>query len=59
MVVDAVAAANSKRNYAKALDHLFSFAAGRPLSWELLLAWRASMEKQSPSTVNRRRSIER
>ena len=59
MVVDAVAASNSKRNYAKALDHLFAFAAGRPLSRELLLAWRASMEKQSPSTVNLRLSAMR
>ena len=58
-VVDSVAAANSKRNYAKALDHLFAFAAGRPLSRELLLEWRASMEKQSPSTVNIRLSAMR
>ena len=32
MVVDAVTADNSKRNYAKALDHLIAFAAGRPLT---------------------------
>jgi integrase len=59
MVIDGVAAANSKRNYAQALDHLFSFAAGRPLSRELLLAWRAAMERQSPSTVNIRLSAMR
>lgn len=59
MVVDAVTADNSKRNYAKALDHLFAFAAGRPLSRELLLEWRASMEKLSPSTVNIRLSAMR
>ena len=58
-VVDLVAAANSKRNYTKALDHLFTFAAGRPLSRELLLEWRASMEKQAPSTVNIRLSAMR
>jgi len=59
MVIDGVAAANSKRNYAQALDHLFGFAAGRPLSRELLLAWRAAMERQSPSTVNIRLSAMR
>ncbi len=59
MVVDSMTAANSKRNYSKALDHLFAFAQGRPLSRELLLAWRASMEKQSPSTVNIRLSAMR
>ena len=59
MVVDAVTADNSKRNYAKALDHLFTFAAGRPLTRELLLEWRASMEKLSPSTVNIRLSAMR
>lgn len=58
-VVDSLAAANSKRNYGQALDHLFTFAAGRPLSRELLLAWRASMEQQSPSTVNVRLSAMR
>ena len=52
-------AENSKRNYAKALDHLFAFAGGRPLSRELMLEWRASMEKQSPSTVNLRLSAMR
>jgi integrase len=59
MVVDSLAAPNSKRNYSKALDHLFAFAQGRPLSRELLLAWRASMDKQSPSTVNIRLSAMR
>jgi len=59
MAVNAVTAENSKRNYAKALDHLFAFAAGQPLNRELLLAWRASMENQSPSTVNIRLSAMR
>jgi integrase len=58
-VLDSVVAANSKRNHAKALDHLFAFAANRPLSRELMLEWRASMEKQSPSTVNVRLSAMR
>lgn len=56
MVVNAVTAENSKRSYAKALDHLFAFAAGRPFARELLLEWRASMEKQAPSTTNIRLS---
>ncbi len=32
MVVDSLAAANSKRNYANALEALFAFSAGRPLT---------------------------
>ena len=59
MVINGVAAANSKRNYAQALDHLFAFAAGRPINRELLLEWRAAMESQSPSTVNIRLSAMR
>jgi integrase len=59
MVLDSVVAENSKRNYAKALDHLFAFAAGQAFTRELMLAWRASMEKQSPSTINIRLSAMR
>jgi integrase len=59
MVLDSVVADNSKRNYARALDHLFAFAAGRAVTRELMLAWRASMENQSPSTVNIRLSAMR
>ena len=59
MVINGVTAANSKRNYAQALDHLFAFAAGRPINRELLLGWRAAMESQSPSTVNIRLSAMR
>jgi integrase len=59
IVIDGVAAANSKRNYSQALDHLFAFAAGQPINRELLLAWRAAMESQSPSTVNIRLSAMR
>ena len=44
MVLDAVASPHSKRNYAKALDDLFAFCASRPLSRELLLEWRSTME---------------
>jgi integrase len=59
MVLDAVTAANSKRNYAKALDDLFVFAAGRPLTRALLMEWRTSMDQLSPSTVNVRLSAMR
>jgi len=59
IVLNAVTAGNSKRNYGKALDHLFAFAAGRPLTGELLLDWRASMEKLSAATINIRLSAMR
>jgi hypothetical protein len=48
MVLDAVPSPHSKRNYAKALDDLFGFCASRPLSRELLLEWRSTMESLSP-----------
>ncbi|MEG9437792.1 site-specific integrase [Edaphobacter sp. HDX4] len=51
-VLDSVSSSHSRRNYAKALDELFRFSASRPLSRELLLEWRASMESLSPSTIN-------
>jgi hypothetical protein len=56
MVLDAVSSPHSKRNYAKALDHLFQFCASRPLSRSLLMEWRAAMESLSPSTINVRLS---
>ena len=59
MVLDSVVSANSKRNYAQALDALFLFSAGRPLTRALLMEWRATMEKQAPSTVNVRLSAVR
>ena len=37
MVLDTVPSPNSRRNYAKALDDLFAFAGGRPLTRELLM----------------------
>jgi site-specific recombinase XerC len=52
MVLDSVVSEHSKRNYAKALDDLFLFAASRPLTRALLMEWRAAMDKLSPSTVN-------
>jgi site-specific recombinase XerD len=59
MVLDAVPSPHSKRNYAKALDDLFGFCASRPLSRELLLEWRSTMESLSPSTINVRLSAVR
>src|SRR5271167_1517071 len=59
MVLDAVTSPHSRRNYAKALDDLFAFAAGRPLTRALLLEWRASMDGLAPSTVNVRLSAVR
>src|SRR5258708_2501766 len=58
-VLDAVVSPHSKRNYARALDDLFSFCASRPLSRSLLIAWRSGMESLSPSTINVRLSAVR
>ena len=52
MVLDSVTSPHSRRNYAKALDLLFAFAAGRPLTRALLLEYRNSMDNLAPSTVN-------
>jgi integrase len=59
MVLDSVPSLHSKRNYAKALDDLFTFCASRPLSRSLLMEWRAGMESLSPSTINVRLSAVR
>ncbi len=59
MVLNSVVSEHSKRNYAKALDDLFLFAASRPLTRALLLEWRASMKNLSPSTINVRLSAMR
>jgi len=59
MVLNSVVSEHSKRNYAKALDDLFLFAASRPLTRALLMEWRAAMDKLSPSTVNVRLSAMR
>jgi integrase len=56
MVLDSVQAIHSKRNYAKALDDLFAFCASRPLSRALLMEYRTTMERLSPSTINVRMS---
>ncbi len=59
MVLGSVVAEHSKRNYAKALDDLFLFAASRPLTRALLMEGRAAMDKLSPSTVTVRLSAMR
>jgi integrase len=59
MVLNSVVSEHSKRNYAKALDDLFLFAASRPLTRALLMEWRAAMNKLSLSTVNVRLSAMR
>ena len=59
MVLNSVVSEHSKRNYAKALDDLFLFAASRPLTRALLMEWRAAMNKLSPSTINVRLSAMR
>ena len=59
MVLDSVSSIHSRRNYGKALDDLFAFAVGRPLTRALLLEYRATMDGLSPSTVNVRLSAVR
>ena len=59
MVLDTLPSPNSRRNYAKALDDLFVYSAGRPLTRELLMAYRASIESLSASTINVRLSAVR
>lgn len=63
MVLNSVASAHSKRNYAKALDEVFTLCANRSqgLSRALLMEYRAAMveKKLSASTVNVRLSAVR
>ena len=63
MVLNSVASEHSKRNYAKALDEVFTLCANRSqgLSRALLMEYRASMleKKLSASTVNVRLSAVR
>ena len=59
MVLEAVVSPHTRRNYGKALDDLFTLAAGRPLRRALLMEYRAAMEGLSPSTINVRLSAVR
>ena len=52
MVLTSVAAKNTRRSYARALNDLFGFAAGRPLTRALLQEWKASMDALAASSVN-------
>ena len=56
MVLDSVVSPHSKRNYGRALDGLFVFAASRPLTRAVLMEYRASLSDLSPSTINVRLS---
>jgi hypothetical protein len=58
MTLDTVRSAHSRR-LRKALDDLFAFVAGRPLTRSLLMEWRTSMDALSPATVNVRLSAAR
>jgi site-specific recombinase XerC len=63
MVLNSVASGHSKRNYAKALDEVFTLCANRSqgLSRALFMEYRAAMleKKLSASTVNVRLSAVR
>ncbi len=56
MVLQSVPSKHSKRNYAKALDEIFTLCANRlqPISRALLMGYRSSMIEKglSPSTIN-------
>jgi integrase len=52
IVLNSVTARNTRRNYSKALEDLFTFANGRPLTPALLQEWKASMDGLAASTVN-------
>jgi len=56
LVLDTVPSPHSRRNYAKALDDLFAFSAGRPLTRALLMEYRTSIDHLSASTINVRLS---
>jgi len=56
MVLDAVTSPSTRHSYGRALDNLFGFSAGRPLTRALLQEWKASMGGLSASTVNVRLS---
>jgi len=57
--LNSVTSPSTRHNYAKALDDLFRFSAGRTLTRELLQEWKASMDSLAPSTVNVRLSAAR
>ena len=52
MGLNSVMAVNTRRSYARALENLFGFASGRPLTRALLQKWKASMDALAALTVN-------
>jgi len=59
LVLDSVTSPHTRRNYRKAIDDLFRFSAGQPLTRALLQEWKASMDGLAASTVNVRLSAVR
>jgi integrase len=59
LVLDSVTARTSKLAYGHALNHLFGFSAGRPLTRAFLQEWKAGMEDLAPSSINVRLSAVR
>jgi integrase len=55
LVLAAVPSPNTRRSYARAIEDLYAYAAGRPITLVLLLEWRTAMAGTlSTSTVNTR-----
>lgn len=52
IVLNSVTAQNTRRNYSKALEDLFTFANGRFFTPALLQQWKDSMGCLAASTVN-------
>jgi site-specific recombinase XerD len=52
MVLDSVTSPNTRLSYARTMDEMFAFSAGRPLTRALLQEWKASMDALALSTVN-------
>jgi hypothetical protein len=53
MVLDSVPSPHTRRNYGKALDHLFAFCASRPLSRALLMVNQPVRRSGCPSRLRR------
>src|SRR5260370_42341742 len=51
MVLDSVTSPNTRRSYAKTLDELFAFSAGRPLTRALLQEGKATMKRERSSQM--------
>jgi hypothetical protein len=51
LVLSTVPSPHTRRNYRKALDDLFGFSAGRPLTRALVMEYRASVDTLAASTI--------